>query len=163
MNHYLIHILEDLRMEWNSYGYDAKHINYRKKKILEKIEYEIERNQRIPSRINRQIVSRPIQFTTRSKIINYHNEVVNELDIKFETALSSLSSIEHKEKIEQLNLNRKLMLEELQKVQDENLREENIGKKFKYCFVIEKIDDNIVNLIIANFDHDFISFEPKIR
>ncbi|CAF1063843.1 unnamed protein product, partial [Brachionus calyciflorus] len=53
--------------------------------------------------------------------------------------------------------------EEIQKVKDENLREENIGNKFKYCFVIEKIADNTAILIIANFDHDFVSYQPIFK
>ncbi|CAF1052851.1 unnamed protein product [Brachionus calyciflorus] len=123
----------------------------------------MKKNQSILSNINKQKVSRQIQFTTRSAIINYHDEVVNKLDIIFETALSSLNSNEHQKEIEKLNHDRSIILDEIQKVKDENLREENIGKKFKYCFVIEKIFDKTATLIIANFDHNFVEYEPTFR
>ncbi|CAF0928454.1 unnamed protein product [Brachionus calyciflorus] len=140
---------------------EERRLNNMKKKILKRIEQENQRIEQSSLRDKSQTISRQIRFTTRSEIINYHDEMVNKLDIIFETELSGLTNIKYKEKIEKLNLDRNLILEEMQKVKNENLSEENVGKRFKYCFLIDKKIGKTAILVIANFDHDFVSFEKK--
>ncbi|CAF1081116.1 unnamed protein product [Brachionus calyciflorus] len=134
-----------------------------KKEILNKIKEHIQNNICSENKQNKQ-VPLEIKLLTRKDIVEYHDDLVRKIDIIFETELSSLNTTEYKEEIEDLNKERMLILDEIQKCRDENLSDENIGKRLKFCFIYEKINDYyIANLFIANYDHDFVTFEPKFR
>ncbi|CAF0855187.1 unnamed protein product [Brachionus calyciflorus] len=131
-------------------------LNKEKKEILKQIEQENRRTEIFKTDIDNQKV---VKYVRKEDIIKYHDNLFNKVNTIFEKNLNGLENTEE----DKLNLDKNRIFDELQKVRDENLREENIGKRFKYCFVFDKILSKTINLIIANYDHDFVNFEPCVN
>ncbi|CAF1111350.1 unnamed protein product, partial [Brachionus calyciflorus] len=126
-------------------------LNRSKKDILT----AIEKGNRTIERRSSRIFYHNFKFDSQSKIIRYHDNLINIIKVIFEREIST--NIQNKEKIEELNFERSQILDEIQKVRDENLKEENIGYNFKFCHIYEKLSNKTVNLIIANSDNEYVT------
>lgn len=144
---------------WNERSYkNLIHLNNQKKRILNCIEDEEKRKEEYfeDKAKNQKKAKISIPFASQDEIIKFHEDLVNKTDLIYESELSAPSKMENKDLIEKLHSERAIILAELEKIKNENLRSENIGINFKFCCVIKELGYEIANLFITKSYDDYL-------
>ncbi|RNA36375.1 chondroadherin [Brachionus plicatilis] len=159
--------IESIRQEFYPEQSDRSlfHLNQEKKYIVKNLEREQEfKCINVPKNLHETKIFIP--FTNEHQIIEFHDDLVNKTDLIYEEELSVLNEKENKETIESLQCERTIIMTELGKTKDQNLKNENIGKKFKYCIIKKKNGKkkyykHTSNLFITNSYDDFLFLQNK--